>query len=348
MLIYAIINPCKIAQVYNINYSKYIMTESPASSNLDLIKIADQLNQSDQYRVITKYNKPEFYHLSAPISKKIGVFLDIEATGLSFNEDKLIELGMVKFEYSDDGRIFRVLEEFNGYEDPGKDISAFITELTGINDDMVKGQEIDESAVAEYLEDVDLIIAHNAKFDRSFFEITFPNIKPKAWACSMHDVNWNQEKVESHKLEYIAYKYNFFYEGHRAIIDCLVGIHILSQKLYNSKQLVFKQLLDNAIQPRFKLWAQNAAYAHKDLLRTRKYRWETHPAHGFKAWSIELPESQVEAEVNYLKTEIYNSKMDIPIDIFEAYSRFSLNSYIQQDKSKYVDKMAWINGLQNG
>jgi len=77
-----------------------------------------------------------------------------------------------------------ILEEFNGYQDPGRDISAFITGLTGISDDMAKGQTIDESAVAEYLEDVDLIIAHNAKFDRSFFEITFPNIKPKAWACS--------------------------------------------------------------------------------------------------------------------------------------------------------------------
>jgi len=314
----------------------------------NLIEAKELLNQSDQYRVIKKYNKPEFYNLNADVPKRIGVFLDIESTGLSFTEDKLIELGMVKFEYSDDGRIFRILEEFNGYQDPGKDISAFITGLTGINDDMVKGQEIDESAVSEYLEDVDLIIAHNAKFDRSFFEITFPNIKPKAWACSMHDVNWNQEKVESHKLEYIAYKYNFFYEGHRAIIDCLVGIHILSQELYNSKQLVFKQLLDNAMQPRYKLWAKNAAYAHKDLLRTRKYRWETHPAHGFKAWVIEIPESLVEAEINYLKTEIYSSQMmNIPVDIFDAFSRFSLNSYMHQDKSKYAHKMSWINQLQD-
>ena len=316
------------------------------TNDLDLMKMADILNQSPQYRVITKYNKPEFYNLSADIPKKIGVFLDIEATGLSFTEDRLIELGMVKFEYSLDGRIFRILEEFNGYQDPGRTISTFITELTGINDDMVKGQKIDESAVAEYLENVDLIIAHNAIFDRSFFEITFPNIKPKAWACSMYDVNWNQEKIESHKLEYIAYKYNFFYEGHRAIIDCLAGIHILSQELYNSKQLVFKQLLNNAMQPRFKLWAQNSAYAHKDLLRTRKYRWDTHPAHGFKAWSIELSESQVEDEINYLKTEIYNSQMNIPVDIFDAYSRFSLNSYVQQDKSKYSDKIGWINELQ--
>lgn len=310
------------------------------------MKMADTLNQSDQYRIITKYNKPEFYNLSADVPKKIGVFLDIETTGLSFTEDKLIELGIVKFEYSADGRIFRILEEFSGYQDPHRDISAFITELTGISDDMVKGQEIDEPSVAKYLEDVDLIIAHNAKFDRSFFEITFPSIKPKAWVCSMYDVNWNSEKIESHKLEYIAYKYNFFYEGHRAIIDCLVGIHILSRQLYNSKQLVLKQLLDNAMQPRFKIWAQNASYEHKDLLRDRKYCWDTHPIEGFKAWSIEVTENQVEFEVNYLKTEIYNRQMNIPVEIFDAYSRFSINNHIQQNKNKYNDKMKWINELQ--
>ena len=323
------------------------MTTKTTASDQTILNMIDALNQSDQYRVITKYNKPEFYNLSADVPKKIGVFLDIEATGLSCTEDKLIELGMVKFEYSADGRIFRILEEFNGYQDPGRNISPFITGLTGISDDMVKGQNIDEGAVSEYLEDVDLIIAHNAKFDRSFFETTFPTSKPKAWACSMFDVNWNQEAVVSFKLEYIAYKYDFFYEGHRAIIDCLVGIHILSQELYNSKQLVFKQLLDNAMQPRFKLWAKNAAYAHKDLLRSRKYRWETHPDHGFKAWSIELPENQVEDEINYLKEEIYQSQMNIPVDIFDAYSRFSLNSHIYQNNNKYADKITWINQLQN-
>lgn len=53
--------------------------------------MADTLNQSPEYRIITKYNKPEFYNLSADVPKKIGVFLDIEATGLSFTEDKLID-----------------------------------------------------------------------------------------------------------------------------------------------------------------------------------------------------------------------------------------------------------------
>ena len=37
--------------------------------------------------------------------KKIGVFLDVESTDLSYTQDKLIDLGMVKFEHSNCGHI---------------------------------------------------------------------------------------------------------------------------------------------------------------------------------------------------------------------------------------------------
>jgi DNA polymerase III subunit epsilon len=148
-----------------------------------LANMASLLSQSEHYRVIRQYQKPEFYHANYNSSKSIGVFLDIEATGLSYTNDKLIEIGMVKFEYTQDGRIFRLLDEFNAYQDPGKPISAFITQLTGITDDMVKGKQIDHEAVNTYLNDVDIIIAHNARFDRSFFESTFPN-RPGTKDCT--------------------------------------------------------------------------------------------------------------------------------------------------------------------
>lgn len=312
----------------------------------NLERIADILNNSDKYRVIKKYQKPEFYNLDCGSSKLIGVFLDIESTGLS-TEDKLIELGMVKFEYSEDGRIFRILEEFNGYQDPNQQISEFITGLTGITNDIVRGQQIEETAVAKYLDNVDIIIAHNAAFDRAFFERTFPSVSSKPWACSMYDIEWNNEKIEGFKLEYIAYKYNFFYEGHRAVIDCLAGIHILAQGLFNSKGLVLKQLLDNGLQPRYKLWTKNASYDHKDCLRGRRYKWDTHPIHNFKAWAIELPENKVEAEINYLKSNIYNGSMNIPVDIFDAHSRFSINNTFVQNNLKYSEKLRWIKALQH-
>ena len=308
-------------------------------------KLATLLKESEQYKIIRKYQRPEYYNLNDNTPKHIGAFLDIEATGLSYADDKIIELGIVKFEFSEDGQIFRLLEEFSSYQDPGKPITAFITKLTEITDDMVKNQQINQAELDSYLQDVDIIIAHNAEFDNSFFNKAFPSLAPKAWACSMIDINWREEGISSHKLEYIAYKYNFFFEGHRAIIDCLAGIHILAQESLLSKQPVLKQLLDNSRKLRFKLWATNSPYDSKDLLKARGYRWYNNPADKYKAWCIEVTEDKVAEEIAYLRSQIYYGPINIPIEIIDAHSRFSNNNKQLANAQKYQDKLESIQKL---
>ncbi|WPY00051.1 DNA polymerase III subunit epsilon domain protein (plasmid) [Candidatus Megaera polyxenophila] len=96
-----------------------------------LEEIAEQLSQSGEYRIIHKYHKPEGYNTDSSTDKKlIGVFLDTETTGLSCVTDRIIELGMVKFEYTEDGRIFRLLDEFNRYQDPGMRVPRMANRLT--------------------------------------------------------------------------------------------------------------------------------------------------------------------------------------------------------------------------
>ena len=325
-------------------------------SNQELEQLADRLQKSDEYRIARKYQKPKGYNLDSDDNnsnckrqnKLIGVFLDIEATGLLYTSDKLIELGMVKFEYTKDGRIFNLLEEFGSYQDPNIPIPAHITKLTGISDDMVKGHSIDESAVSEYLKGVDMIIAHNAQFDRDFFEISFPNITPKAWACSMRDVNWSEEDINSLKLEYIAYRYDFFFQGHRAITDCLVGIHILAQKLLISKTPVLKRLLDNAMELEFEIIAKDTPYESKDLLKTKGYRWGMPPANTHRASYVTVPEHRVEEEIKYLRSDIYESNTILPIkiEISDAFNKHSIiNRSVESTNKKYADKLIWAKDL---
>jgi DNA polymerase III subunit epsilon len=104
----------------------------------DIENLATILNNSGCYRVTRKYQRPEYYNHGDEDDKMIAVFLDIEATGLSYTQDKLIELGMVKFEYNKYGSIFRLLDDFSGYQDAGKPIPEHITKLTGIADDTVR------------------------------------------------------------------------------------------------------------------------------------------------------------------------------------------------------------------
>ena len=60
-------------------------------------------------------------------------------TGLDQAKDEIIELGMVKFDYTGDGWILGVRETFSAFKEPAAPLSAAVMELTGITNEMVAG-----------------------------------------------------------------------------------------------------------------------------------------------------------------------------------------------------------------
>jgi DNA polymerase-3 subunit epsilon/ATP-dependent DNA helicase DinG len=72
------------------------------------------------------------------------VALDIETTGLNPEKDAIIEIGAVRFNNK------RVEGEWSSLINPGKPIPPFITQLTGITDQMV----LQAPPVREVLEDL--------------------------------------------------------------------------------------------------------------------------------------------------------------------------------------------------
>jgi len=287
----------------------------------DLIK---QLEESGNYRVIKRFEPIESYHQSSSSELRKCIFLDVETTGLNYEEDKVIELAMVPFEYDADGKIYRILPDYNGFQDPGIPIPANITELTGITDDMVKGQSLDMNAISAMLSDCVLVIAHNARFDRPFMEVVCDDFKDKYWACSIADVAWSAEGFGSSKLEFLAYQFKFFYEAHRAVVDCQVGIHILTQVLPKSGGTGMKQLLTSARRTDFRLWAKGAPFDKKDDLRKRGYRWANGDDGGVKAWYIDLPEAELDTEYDYLNDTIFSrSVSDLPTKKLTGKIRYS-------------------------
>ena len=204
---------------------------SPSKLSIELEEAAQYLSQSNDYKILRRFSPTKQYQNSTKREKLIGIYLDTETTGLDYNNDKIIELALVPFEYNKEGAIFRILDGYSGFQDPGIALKEQITLLTGITDDMVRNQTIEHNRVEELVSSASLIIAHNAGFDRKFVEKQFPIFKQKAWGCSYTQVPWKKENISSAKLEYLAYKFGFFYEAHRAEMDCLVGVHLLTQSL---------------------------------------------------------------------------------------------------------------------
>jgi len=92
------------------------------------------------------------------------VVVDIETTGLSKLRDKITEIAGIK---TDDGRI---LDEFHTLIDPKVRISPFITHLTGIDNQMVRGAPVIGDAIADFTDFLgdSVFVAHNATFDYGF------------------------------------------------------------------------------------------------------------------------------------------------------------------------------------
>ena len=90
--------------------------------------------------------------------------LDTETTGLKPTEERIIEIGAVKFDKSG------VLETFSTLVNPRVLIPPFCQELTGITNKMVFGQKEFHEIAPELLKFLDstIIVAHNAQFDLRF------------------------------------------------------------------------------------------------------------------------------------------------------------------------------------
>ncbi len=94
------------------------------------------------------------------------VAFDIESTGLSAKHDVLIELGAVIMKRGE------IIDRFDSFIAPGRPIPPNITELTGINDEMVADAPAVEDVLPKFLEFCGdrPLCAHNAEFDISFLK----------------------------------------------------------------------------------------------------------------------------------------------------------------------------------
>ena len=285
--------------------------------------LAQTLEATGDYRVLRRL-KPRPRIIPPPGTPvRLGLMVDVETTGLDHQRDEIIELAMMPFTYGLDGAVFSVEEGFQGLRQPSEPISPEITAITGITNDMVAGQVIDPADVARFAAPASLVIAHNAAFDRRFLERFSDVFSTKPWACSFSQIDWAAEGFEGAKLGYLAQAAGFFYDRHRAMNDCLAAIELLAMRLPRSGVTSLSLLLDGARTVAWRIWAENSPFDLKDVLKARGYRWNGEPGPQPRAWYIDVPEAQREAELRFLRTEIYRYEADPPIRRIDAYDRFS-------------------------
>ncbi len=147
------------------------------------------------------------------------VVFDLETTGLSADNNRIIEIGAVKIQNGE------VIDRFGKFVNPKVEIPAEITELTSITNEMVADADPIEKVLPEFMEFIGKLplIAHNASFDAGFVRVAasrlgIPFENPYLDTVALS--RYLNPELKNHKLDSIAEHYNLGdFNHHRAVDD---------------------------------------------------------------------------------------------------------------------------------
>ena len=163
----------------------------------------------DSYATLAERAKTQSFGL---IEEDV-IVLDTETTGLSVQDNELIEISAARLS----GR--EVVDRFDTFVHPKQLIPAEITELTSItNADVVDAPSAVEAvaALADFVGGCP-VIAHNATFDRSFIESVKGGVNVSdIWIDSLALSRIALPRLASHKLSFMADLFGCDSVSHRA------------------------------------------------------------------------------------------------------------------------------------
>lgn len=176
------------------------------------------------------------------------VVLDFETTGLSPNYgDRAIEIGAVLIENN------RIVDRFQSLMNPGRRISRFIEEYTGITNQMVCSAPPGAEVMGRFSAFMagHPLVAHNASFDSRFLDAELQRInqqRSQEFACSLLVSRRVYPQSPGHSLETLVRYKNLTTDGvhHRALADAEMTGHLWISMVndlkadYNINQVPFK------------------------------------------------------------------------------------------------------------
>ena len=161
------------------------------------------------------------------------VVFDIETTGLDPMFDEIIEIGAIKVK---DGK---VIDTFSTFIKPEYKISEFITELTGITNDMVKDAPKIEEILPKFITFIkdDILVGHNVNFDINFIYDNLVKLEQEPLKNNFVDTLRLSRRLlpnlQHHRLVDLTEYYKINNSGsHRAIRDIEMTLEVF-KKLHN-------------------------------------------------------------------------------------------------------------------
>ena len=266
-----------------------------------LKKTINQNNKIELYKFVGE----NFVNLSKDYQNECAFkvcFLDLETTGSNKETCKIIEFaGKLTAIDKNNGELIGIIDSYQSFNDPEEPISQEITRITGITDEDVEGHSLNWGIISQIMHDADIIVAHNASFDRAFMDRYLPLSKDKVWVCSVNDINWAERGFNARGQEILCIWHGFYYESHRAMYDVDALIHLVTYDVKEQNKASL-ELIANSTKSSYQIAAINSPYETKDLLKSRKYRWNPTRKYWWKNIFLE----DLESEKEWMADNIYN------------------------------------------
>lgn len=156
--------------------------------------------------------------------------VDIETTGLSRERHGITEIAAARVNCG------RIIDKFHTMVDPGTSIPSYITSLTGITDEMVRGAPRIEQVLPSFLDFLgdQIFVAHNASFDYGFLSHKLLCHHDK-WLknqrlCTRKLANRLLPELPSKKLSALCAHFQIInIQAHRAMADVLATTELFNR-----------------------------------------------------------------------------------------------------------------------
>ena len=174
--------------------------------------------------------------------------VDVETTGLDPAQDELVALSVVCVEVDRaSGELIKIIDNYTGQREPKRPMSPAIEQMIGISAADLAGHALDVDRINGLLDGCELVIAHNAEFDRSFIEPHVPAFGQLAWGCSLKDIDWfGTELQPKASIDHLIFLYGIETSNGTPQADCRALIRALSMPLPVSGCTGFAALLASA------------------------------------------------------------------------------------------------------
>lgn len=247
------------------------------------------------------------------------IVVDTETTGLDPRFDSIIEIGAIKI------RNNKIVDSFNTLIKPDRTrnsgyVSSFITDLTGISNDMIEQDGISEFEAMKQINDFikeDILVGHNVNFDINFLYDSFINHLEIPMTNSFIDVlriaRKQLKELKKHRLVDLMKHYSLSSDNqHRAKEDCYITDNIFNHLKKDVKDTVGLEEFKKSMKYYSKKLSANEVVTEKtkfdeDNLCFGKYMVFTGKLEMVRAEAMQLvkdlggiPQNNVTSQTDYL------------------------------------------------